>query len=131
MRDEILTYLDSQDLGSYALSQELPFSSSDIELYIKNPKRIYVDKDQVTEEVFIALLDSISIDQEVTSVTIYFSNDAKTLPSDYDAVVDVVRSAKELYIANGFFKRDVQIDTEYINDLMVTKIDIRFIKLLT
>lgn len=131
MRDQILTYLGTQDLGSYGLSQELPFSNSGVELYVKNPKKLYVDEDQVETEVFMLVMNGSNIDTEITSVTVYFTNDAKTQPSDYDAVVSTVKAAQDLYIANGYSKRDVNVGTEYTNDLMTTRITIRFYKLIT
>lgn len=129
MRDQVLAYLDGLDLGTFAMSQELPFDNAGTTLYLKNPKRVYVDLDQNTTEVFIGVMGNNSIDMDVVSVIVYFANDAKNLPADYSDTVNAVVGAKSLYAANGFFKRDYLTSTKYENDLMVTIIELRFYKL--
>lgn len=129
MRDQVLAYLDGLDLGTFAMSQELPFDNAGTALYLKNPKRVYVNVDQNATEVFLGLMGQNSIDMDVVSVIVYFANDAKNLPADYSDTVNAVVGAKSLYAANGFFKRDYLTSTDYENDLMVTTIELRFYKL--
>lgn len=129
MRDQVLAYLDGLDLGTFAMSQELPFDNAGTALYLKNPKRVYVNVDQNATEVFLGLMGQNSIDMDVVSVIVYFANDAKNLPADYSDTVNAVVGAKSLYATNGFFKRDYLTSTEYDNDLMVTTIELRFYKL--
>ena len=50
MRQEIIDYLGTLNLGSFTLSQEMPWISSDQPLYQKNLKKIYVDKTQFSTE---------------------------------------------------------------------------------
>lgn len=130
MRDQVLTYLGGENLGGYSLSQQLPYDSSGIAMYVKNTKVVYVGLDQNKQEVFIGLLGSKSIDQEETSVTIFVANDAKTIPSDYASLVTTIRAAQDLYSANGFFRRELSTETEFENDLMITKVELRFYKLI-
>jgi hypothetical protein len=92
---------------------------------------VYVGEDQETTEVFIGIMGSDSIDMQIDSVTVYFANDAKTQPADYADVVNVIKSAKSLYAANGYFKRDVQLKSEFEADIMVTVIELRFSKLIS
>lgn len=131
MRDQVLTYLGSENLGSFSLTQNLPYDNSGIALYLKNPKSVYVGKDQETTEIFIGILGSDSIDMQIDSVTVYFTNDAKTLPSDYYDVINTIKAAKSLYASNGYFKRDVQLDTEFENDLITTIIELKYYKLIS
>lgn len=131
MRTEIVDYLLGENLGSFTVSQELPWDDNGQGLYLKNVKRVYVDLDQVNNESFIATLGSLNIQSEVTSVTIYFASDAKQLPSNYSDVVDVLKAAKNLTTIAGVFRRDAQVQTAFENDLQVTQVEIRFTKLTT
>lgn len=130
MRSKVLAYLNTVDLGSFALSQELPFSNSGVELYLRNAKRIYVDHESSTTEVFIGLLGSKQIDMEVVRVNLFFASDAKNQPSDYNQVLNAIRSAQDLYIENGFFRRQFSVGSEYKNDLQVTTATLSYNKLI-
>lgn len=131
MRSDILTYLGTQQFSNYVVSTELPFDSNGTELYIKNPKRIYVDNDQVSIEPFIGVMSAMNIDQETTTVNIYFANDAKTLPSDYSTVVTSCRNAKNQSYAANYMNTYSDTKTEYKNDLLVTNVEIRFVRIIT
>lgn len=129
MRDNVITFLKTKNLGTFALSQELPFDTAGINLVLKNVKRIYVDQEQKETEPYIATMSCI-IDQEITTVSVMFSSDAKNQPSDYVTVVDLIKSAKEIYKDYGYFARGVDVNTEYENDLQVTTVELRFNKIL-
>lgn len=131
MRTEIVDYLLGENLGSFTVSQELPWDDNGQGLYLKNVKRVYVDLEQITNESFIATLGSLNIQSEVTSVTIYFASDAKQLPSNYGDVVEILKAAKNLTTIDGVFRRDAQVQTTFENDLQVTQVEIRFTKLTT
>lgn len=129
MRTEILDYLKELKLKNFNVSDELPFSNSGTALYLKNIKRIYVDLEQVTNEPFIQLLGSYNVDSELHSVRLYFSTDAKQLPSDYNTVASSIRSAKNVTTEENFFRREVNSSTTFENDLMITEFEFRFTKL--
>lgn len=129
MRAQILEYLAAQDLGTFTLSQQLPYDSSGSPLYIRNVKSIYVGQDQVSTELFIGILGADSIDMDVYTVTVYLACDAKTIPLDLDTVINTIKSSKALYASNGFFKREVDVSTDYLNDLLTTEVEIRYYKL--
>ena len=128
MRTEILDYLKAQKFRNFNVSDELPFSSSNTALYLKNLKRIYVDLEQVTSEPLILTFGS-GIDAEVHSVRLYFTTDAKQLPSDYDALISVIKSGKGIATNEKYFRREVTSSTSFENDLMVSEIEFRFTKL--
>lgn len=129
MRAEILDYLKDLKLKNFNVSDELPFSNSGTQMYMKNLKRIYVDLEQVTNEPFIQLLNDIDIDTELHSVRLYFSTDAKQLPSDYNTVVSSIRGAKNVTTDENFHRRDVSSQTTFENDLMITEFEFRFTKI--
>jgi len=129
MRTELVEYLDGENLGGYVLSRELPWSSSGQPLYVKNAKKIYVDKTNYTTDPLITTLDGRSIANTIYSVRLYFSNDAKQLPPSYDELIEVLRTAKDASTITGVQRRDVIIETSFQEDLMITELEYRFTKL--
>lgn len=129
MRQEILDYISSLSLGTFMLSQELPWTDSGVELYLKNPKKIYVDVTRYTTEPLLATLDGNLINSDVQSIGIFFSADAKQLPANYDTMVSDLRQAKDIVITDGTFRRECDVSTSFENDLIVTQLEYRFTKL--
>lgn len=130
MRKSLLDYIKGLNLLSYKETSELPFTNSDTPLYIKNPKRIYVDEPQTSIEEFIRILSGNSIDNEITTIRVYFSNDAKNIPKDYSQTVSQIRMFKNEYSRSDYYQSEVSVETSYENDLSVTQIEFRFVKLL-
>lgn len=126
MRQEVLDYINSLALGGYLLSEESPWRDNTVPLYIKNLKKIYVDNTEYLSEPLIATLGSVSINQLTRSTRIYFANDAKTVPSNYDALVQDLILAKDIDIADGTNRREADVRISYENDVMVTELEIRF-----
>jgi hypothetical protein len=116
-------------LGGYLLSEESPWRDNTIPLYIKNLKKIYVDNVEYLSEPLIATLGTLSINQQTQSTRIYFANDAKTVPSNYDTLVQDLILAKNINLADGTNRREADVRVSYENDVMVTEIEIRFTKL--
>lgn len=130
MRQDVIDYLQTLNLGTFIVSSELPFSESGTPLYIKNLKKIYVDADQISVEPVIRTLNGLNITKDTNSVKIYFANDAKSVPPNYDEVVSNLRSAKDiLATTGGFTGREVDVSTELQADRLITEIELRFIKL--
>lgn len=129
MRTELLDYIKALKLKNYNVSDELPFSNSGTTLYSKNVKRIYCDLEQITSEPFLTLFGNYNIDSEVHSVRLYFTTDAKQLPSDYSTLVSQLRAAKNVTTTENFFRREVTSSTSFENDLMVTEFEFRFTKI--
>ena len=130
MRAEVLAYLATLDLGSYRLAQELPFSNSGISLPVKNVKRVYVDRPQVTAEPFIRVLGGRNVDNEIQTVRVTFANDSKNQPPDYEVVVQKIKGAKEQAALPEHYERVARVETEFEGDLQVTTIELEFTKLL-
>jgi len=129
MRQEVLDYINSLALGGYLLTEESPWRDNTIPLYIKNLKKIYVDNIEYLSEPLIATLGTLSINQQTQSTRIYFANDAKTVPSNYDTLVQDLILAKNIDLADGTNRREADVRVSYENDVMVTEIEIRFTKL--
>lgn len=129
MRQELIDYFKGLKLKNFKVSDELPFSNSDRTVYIKNPKAIYCGLEQKTQEQIFAVLGNHGVFQEVHAVSVFFSTDAKSLPSDYQTVVDGLKSGKDINTTETYFKREVDSTTSFEGDLMVTQLDFRFSKI--
>ena len=128
MRTELIAYLKSQSLPGFSLTEELPYFNTK-PLYLKNSKRIYLDNEQRTKEVLIAVLGKPDIYQENHSVTVYLSTDAKNKPASYDDVVNTIKGGQDVVTSEYYFKREVTDSTTFEGDLLITEINFKFTKL--
>jgi hypothetical protein len=129
MREEIINYCASVNLGGFIVSNELPFSDSGVALYLKNPKTVYVDIPQYTSGALIRTLDALTISDEITRVRLYFSADAKSLPANYDTLVSELKLAKDADTITGYARREVDVESEFTADMLVTQLTFRFTKI--
>lgn len=129
MRQEVLDYIQGRNLGSFIATSELPWDENGVPLYIKNPKKIYVGREDTSTDVFLQALNGLNINTETTTVSMIFSTDAKTVNPGYDDLITELKSAKNLTTVNGIFSRNVAVSTEFEGDLQVTTIDLTFTKL--
>ncbi|CAB5225890.1 hypothetical protein UFOVP758_29 [uncultured Caudovirales phage] len=130
MRQAIYDHIDSISKGSFSLTNELPWDSSGQTLYLKNLKRIYVNTDQVQEELLYAALNGLCINNEITTVTVYFACDAKQLPSNYETLVSAIRLAKNSTDITGVTRRECDVTTSFEADVLVTEFEFRFINVI-
>lgn len=130
MRQELLDYIGYQGLGSFSLSQELPYDSSGVPLYIRNVKKIYVDLAQYNDDTLIKTLDGAHVYNEITSVKVYFTADAKQLPANYESLISLLKGAKDADTITGANRRECLVSTSFQEDLLVTELEYRFTKLI-
>ena len=128
MRQAIIDHISGLNLGQFTVSTELPWNSSGEALYLKNPRRIYVDVAQTTNDNQIATFDGLLFANETTSVRAYFATDAKQLPPGYDDLVTDLRTARNSTDIQGVSRRDVEVSTEFADDLLVTTLEFSFTK---
>lgn len=128
MRAEVLDYISGLSLGSFALSQELPWEESGTTLYTKNLKRIYVSVTEYASEPLIRALNGLHINNETTSVSIFFSTDAKQIPANYDDLVSDLRLARDITSFEGVTRREANVATTIQNDMLITEITISLTK---
>ena len=131
MREELRDYIVGLRLKNYKVSDELPFSNSGTAMFLKNAKTVYVDDDQVTNEPFMQILNGTIIESEVTTVRVYLSTDAKQKPSDYANVVSGIKAWKYASANTQYFRKEIDVSTEYENDLQVTQFEFRFTKIIS
>lgn len=130
MRTRLLDYIRGLNLKSFRLSDELPFSQNGAVLYLKNPKRVYVDNPQKTVDDFVLRLDGNHIEAESTVIRVYFASDSKQQPEEYADAVNLIRNFRNESDLRVYFQRDAQVITEYEQDLTVTSIEFTFRKLI-
>lgn len=128
MRNAIIEYARSLKSRTFGVSDELPFTSGNV-LYLKNPKRVYVDMPQKINEQVIAVMGNHGVFQELLTVSAFFATDAKNLTQSYEEFVDQMRNAKNIENGETYFRREVDVITSYENDLLITQLEYRFTKL--
>jgi hypothetical protein len=131
MRQEVLDYINSLPLGSYLATEETPWSDNGTPLYVKNLKKIYVDNPEYVSENLVATLGTLQINQETTSIRIFLANDAKTIPSNYDNLITDLKATKDITTIEGLHRREVDVNVTYQNDIMISELEVRFIKIST
>ena len=131
MRQQLLDYISTLNLGSFILSQELPWEESGTALYLKNLKKIYVDTTEYQDEPLIQTLSGSNVNNEISIVRVYFSCDAKQLPADYDDLVTDLKLGKDIVTDDGFLNRQCNVETNIANDVLSTTMEFRFTKIST
>jgi hypothetical protein len=129
MRQQVIDALKGLALTSYSVTEELPFDESDNPLYIKNPKRLYVDNTQTAQESLIVALDGLNIENTTTSVTVYFTVDAKNVPTNYDSTISSLKTLKDTISFDGAPNRTVSVNTSYTNDLLINEVEYSFTRI--
>jgi hypothetical protein len=130
MRQEVLDYINTLSLGGFLLTSEYPWDDNGTALYIKNPKKIYVDNPQTSAEPFIQTLGSTTFNNETTSISVYFSTDAKQISPQYDTLVSDLKTGKDITTIDGLNRRECDVTTSFENDLLITELEYRFTKLI-
>ena len=132
MRTAIYNYLyaNRNDLMGLTLSEKLPWTDNGAPLYLQNKKYIYVDIDQVQQEKLYDTLGGTGGVDEITTVNVYFVLDAKALPTNYEDLVAVIKTARLTSDIEGVIHRIVQVTAEYNGDNLVTTFEFSFRKLI-
>lgn len=131
MRELFLDELQGTDTGVFSVSRELPSTVDGTLLYVKNPRRIYVDLPQTSTETLITTLDNIHIRQETTQITIFFSVEAKIVAGYDDAVQNLqLLSGSSVFKQEGYVRNQCQVSTSYLDNLLITELTYEFTKLI-
>jgi hypothetical protein len=128
MREQILQYLRTLTLQGFKVSNDLPYTSSGEELYIKNVKSIYVGQLNTATEPFVVVMNSNHVESEVSTVNVTFATDAKTPPSNYNTVVEAIKTTRDLFMSTHF-RRECDVTVDLVADLQITQLEFRFTRL--
>ena len=96
IRTDLITQIGTNIVlnTNYSVSSTLPFNASEVPLFHKNMKVIYVDKEDEVTEPYLQTLDGTNCDMKTTTVQVYLTTDAKVIPSDIDTVITNCLNAK-------------------------------------
>lgn len=131
MRTVIFDYIKALRLKQVTLTEHLPWEDNGAPLYHHNKKHVYVDTAQSTQQPLIDALNGSGAVDEITTVSVYFVNDAKKLIPDYDSIVDSIKGARLAPGTEGFVQKTCQVTSSYIEDAIITKFEFSFRKFLT
>ena len=129
MRQQVIDQIKALAPNTIGISTELPYDESGVELYVKNPKRIYVDSLDVATDPLFSTLGGDSFANEINIVRIYFTTDAKNPQFDYSELVSDLRRIKDSIQLKGATTREAVVQTRYAGDLLVTEIEYRLTRL--
>jgi hypothetical protein len=121
MRQHILDQLASLDLGTFRVSSELPWSAAGTPLYLKNPKVLYVDEPDLTQTTLFNTLcgGAIGLANQESETSVYVLCDAKQQPSNYDQLVESVKSIVMTF--TSVRSREVDVVTSFEADQLLTE----------
>jgi len=131
MRTVIYNYIRALGLKSVLISNELPYQTNSTDLYLKNKKTIYVDAAQTSQSPVIDTLDGSGAVDEITTVSVYFVNDAKKVLTDYDQTVTQLKGARTAVGTETYSQKLCQVSVTYEEDAMVTQLEFSFRKFIT
>lgn len=129
MRTEVLNGIKALAYTGFSVADELPFSDAGVDLYTKNPKRFYVDRTQFDSAPIIQTLNGVNINNTTTSVTVYFTVDAKNTPAQLDTIIDGLRGIEDTISLPGAHTRESIVSTDYEGDLLVVTVEYRLTRI--
>jgi hypothetical protein len=132
MRDLLISYLKSQTqtIKPVAVSDELPWTKDGEPLYLKNFKRIYVDREQTAQESVFNTLDGGGLVNETTTVVAYLVVDAKNPLTNYDEIVNLMIQARNQVEPQAKLDRIVNVLKTFEGDAQVTEFTFEFRKVI-
>jgi hypothetical protein len=132
MRAAIISGIQGLKLTNFAVSQELPWDAAGTPLYIKNPKTFYVAMPESTESALFNTLcggQAPSLASRETAISAFVLVDAKNLPANYPELSDSVPSVKNTAGITGVRSREVDVNTTFEADSLLTEFVFRFTEL--
>lgn len=96
MRTQLLGAITTaiSTLTQFAVSQELPWEQNGTPLYLKNMKKVYVDRERMEQTTLIPTLDGVDVFQNDLICEVYVACDGKNTPSQLDNLISKILGAK-------------------------------------
>ena len=126
MRTQLLSAITSatSTLTQFAVSQELPWSQNGTPLYLKNMKKIYVDRERQEETMLIPTLNGGEVFQDDLIAEVYVAVDAKNTPSQLDNLITKILGAKyTINVVNFGSESDYTVDKQ--EDVLIYTFEFR------
>ena len=126
MRAQLLATITTaiSTLTQFGVSQELPWSQNAQPLYLKNLKKIYVDKERNEEGVLIPLLNADDIYEDVVVAEVYVAMDAKNPPSQLDTLITKILGAKT-GLGSQYYGQESDYSQEKQEDVLIYTFEFR------
>ena len=133
MRSVIYNFIKGLNLKvkGFTLTEHLPWEDNGAPLYHHNKKYIYVNTSQTEQAPLFDAFNQTGTINETTTVSVFFVNDAKILPANYDEVVDLIKEARLAPGTEGYIQRTVQVNSDFQEDALITTFIFSFRRLLT
>ncbi len=126
VRDTLKANLDiTLASTSVGVSAELPFSSANEPLYIKNMKKLYLDQDNIDKSILFTSLDNSDVYNVNTTVTGFLAVDAKNPPGDIDTITDNIITSR--LAVSGQPTRECEMETNIESDVLIYTFNFNFI----
>lgn len=126
MRTELLTYLTANLTGTIKPSQELPFEEGNNPLYLRNPRRVYLDEPYTEQDRLYGTLSGDNINNKITIVRWFLCVDAKNRNADLDAALSTLGSGKDIATITGTHRREFDYTITIDNDKLTYEGQYRF-----
>ena len=126
MRTELLTAITTavSTYNQFTVSAELPWEQNGTPLYLKNMKKIYVDRERNEQSTLFAFLNSPDIYQDDLICEVYLAVDAKNTPSQLDSVISAIMNAKSATgVVNFGVESDYTLDKQ--EDVLIYTFEFR------
>ncbi len=132
MRTQLISAITTQltTVTQFAVSQELPWSQNGVALFLKNLKRVYVDREVKSQSVLIPLLNAADILQDDFVTEVYLAVDAKNPPSQLELAISKILGSKDsIGITNFGIESDYTVDKQ--EDVMIFTFQFRLNQAIT
>ena len=130
-RSVLLTGIADIDLGTFRVTDELPWTSSSTPLYLKNLRVFYVDQPQAVQAQIITTLSGAPpVCNLTTTILVWITRDAKQKPNNWDTIVAQVQQLRLSTAFSGVITRECDVTTEFVDDAITTQFEFRFTELI-
>ena len=126
MRSPLLSAITTatSTLTQFAVSTELPWSQNGTPLYLKNMKKIYVDRERQEQSILIPVLSGDEVFQNDLIAEVFLAVDAKNPPSQLDSAITAILNCKSLTgIVNFGSESDYTVDKQ--EDVLIYTFEFR------
>jgi hypothetical protein len=127
MRTQLLTALTTLlNTTGIGVSNELPWTSGNEPLYLKNMKRVYLGPEQRVDEDLMPILNGNNVKRRQTIVRGYLAIDAKNQPAGLDNALSAIKLARDAQVFGQSYERFVEYTTEITGDVTIYTIEYKF-----
>jgi hypothetical protein len=126
IRDQIIQALEASVPTGFSVSSQFPWTAQGEPLYLKNRKVVYVsDPDTQTTPLFTVLGQGHDVMQQSSRLNVFFSVDARNVPSSTQQLVQDINGVKNLF--SDSFRREVELTLEFVDSTKIYQFEINLV----